>query len=138
MKKYILTSIMSLILIAGTGLLLTATETEGKKEKASSCCTSTQTAEVTKTAEASSCCSSGEKTAQAASCAGKTSADACCSNKATKAEAESSDVQMIQTSNSAVSGCAGSAPATQVAGPRPGECTKVPSGIRSQQANRDN
>ena len=129
---------MSLILIAGTGLLLTATETEGKKEKASSCCTSTQTAEVTKTAEASSCCSSGEKTAQAASCAGKTSADACCSNKATKAEAESSDVQMIQTSNSAVSGCAGSAPATQVAGPRPGECTKVPSGIRSQQANRDN
>lgn len=151
MKKYILTSLMSLILIAGTSILLTATETE-KKEKASTCCTSDKTAEVTKTAEATSNCSSTtEATAKATECAGKSSADACCSDKATKASAESSDVKMIQTGtgSSATSGCAettttavsncsgSSATTTQASGPQPGECTKLPSGIRSQQANSD-
>jgi hypothetical protein len=151
MKKYILTSIMSLILIAGTGLLLTATETE-RKEKASTCCTSEKTAEVTKTAESASCCSStAQTTAQTSECAGKSASDACCSDKATKASAESSDVQMIQTSTgsatssgctgtatTAVSNCSGSSATTiQASGPQPGECTKVPSGIRSQQANSD-
>ncbi|MBW6481337.1 MAG: hypothetical protein K0B37_18070 [Bacteroidales bacterium] len=128
MKKYILTSVMSLFLIAGTSILLTATETE-RKEKTSTCCSSEKTAEVTKTAEAASCCSS----------------------ISTKASAESSDVQMIQTSTSsaaasgctgtsttAVSSCSGSSATTiQASGPQPGECTKVPSGIRSQQANSD-
>ena len=151
MKKYILTSLMSLILIAGTSILLTATETE-KKEKASTCCTSDITAEVTKTAEVSSCgTSTAQATANASECAEKTSADACCSDKATKAAAESSDVKMIQTSTSssatsgcaettttAVSNCAGSsATTTEASGPQAGECTKLPSGIKSQQANSD-
>ena len=151
MKKYILTSVMSLILIAGTSILLTATETE-KKEKDSTCCNSKETAEVIQTAEASSCgASKAQATAKASECAEKSNADACCSGKATKASAESSDVQMIQTgtSSSAASGCTGtattavsncsgsSATTIQASGPQPGECTKVPSGISSQQANRN-
>ncbi len=146
MKKYILTSVMSLFLVLGAGLILTATETETKKETAKSCC-SGKTVEAVQTA---SSCTGVEKTQTASaatksSCADKSADAACCSSKATKADAESGEVQMIQTSSAAKSSCTGSSAAsctgtkaTQVAGPQPGECTKVPSGVKSQQASREN
>ncbi len=148
MKKYILTSLMSLFLVVGAGLMLTATETETKKETAKSCCSE----KATETAQAVSTCTGVEKTQTAATtakagCADKSADAACCSSKKeTKASAESDEVQMIQTSSASQSSCTGSAAAAsctgsktqQVAGPQPGECTKVPSGIRSQQASREN
>ncbi len=136
MKKYILTSLMSLLLIAGTSIMLTATETE-RKEKASTCCSSNvKTAEATQTAAAKSGC---EETAKAAACAGKTAESACCASKETKADAQTEEVKVLQTSTSsaAAAGCTGTS-AVKASGPQPGECTKVPSGIRSQQASKEN
>ncbi|MFW5707163.1 MAG: hypothetical protein ACOCX0_00200 [Bacteroidota bacterium] len=156
MRKYILSSVMSVFLVAGLSMMLTATGTKTEKD---SCC-SGKTAEVVQTmqtetaASEDSSCTGAEKTKTAsASCADKTANTSCCSSKNTKAEAENSDVQMIQTSSAPKSSCAGSAatttaasadcsssatPIKTAAGPQPGECTKVPSGIKSQQANKGN
>ncbi|MFP4288733.1 MAG: hypothetical protein ACLFQS_05710 [Bacteroidales bacterium] len=165
MKKYFLTSIMSLFIIAGTSLLLTATE---KDEKAKTECSSSKVE--TTQASASDCCSSKAKATQTASVEKTGKSD--CGDKATQAN-QTDDVEFIQTANTseaksectsaaakadcgeakatttaAQSECSGSkatttassecsgAKAVQTAS-APGECSKVPSGVSTQQASND-
>jgi len=162
MKKYFLTSIMSLFIIAGTSLLLTATE---KDEKAKTECSSSKVE--TTQASASDCCSSKAKATQTASVEKSD-----CGSKSTQAN-QSDEVEFIQTANTseaksdctsaaakadcgeakatttaAQSECSGSkatttassecsgAKAVQTAS-APGECSKVPSGVSTQQASND-
>jgi len=127
MKKYFMTSLLSLFLIVGTGLVLTATE----KKQTSGCCSS-KTAEAVQTA--SSDCSGAAKVQTAA---------ASCGDKETKAETTSADVQVLQTSNAEKSGCTSAAAATECTGSsvtkttEAGDCKKVPSGVSGQRASRE-
>jgi hypothetical protein len=54
------------------------------------------------------------------------------------AEESSCTGTTTKAASSASAGCSGSTTTQTVAGPQPGECTKVPSGIKSQQANKEN
>lgn len=111
---------MSLFLIAGTSLVLTATE---KSEKAG-CCSSKTTEAVQTSADESG--AEAVKTGSA------------CGDKATETNAASSDVQMIQTNNVEKTDCSGSAATTTTAvRTQAGECTKVPAGVGNQRASRE-
>jgi hypothetical protein len=129
MKKYFMTSVLSLFLIVGTGLVLTATE----KKESSGCCSS-KTAEAVQTS--ASDCSGTAKAEKAA---------ASCGDKETKAEATSGDVQVIQASNVEKSGCTSAAAASECTGSstikatsaESGDCKKVPSGVSGQRASRE-
>ncbi|MFW6352205.1 MAG: hypothetical protein ACOC2E_07435 [Bacteroidota bacterium] len=165
MKKYFLTSIMSLFIIAGTSLLLTATE---KDEKAKTECSSAKVE--TTEASNSGCCKSKAKATQTASVEKTGKSD--CGDKATQAN-QTDDVEFIQTANTseaksectsaaakadcgeakstttaAQSECSGSKATTtassECSGEKavqtasaPGECSKVPSGVSTQQASND-
>jgi hypothetical protein len=127
MKKYFLTSVLSLFLIVGTGVVLTATE---KKE---GCCSS-------KTAEAAKSASECSGTATAVQTAAKE-----CGDKETTTQ--SADVQMIQTSTVEKAGCTGTAVKAECSGSsattttavqtKAGECTKAPAGVSGQRASRE-
>ncbi len=120
MKKYFLTSLLSLFLIAGTGLVLTATE---KTEK-EGCCSSKTTEAVQTSAD------------ESGTAAVQTGSD--CGEKASEAKTDCSDVQTIQTTNVEKTDCSGSAAATTTATQtQAGECTKVPAGVGNQRASRE-
>ncbi len=89
MRKYILTSLMSLFLIAGVSMVLTATESKDK-EKTSACCSSKAEATQTASVEGAKACGTS-KTAEKAACtdeakATKTSAKAGCASAAAPGE----------------------------------------------------
>jgi hypothetical protein len=137
MKKVILTSIFSLFLIAGAGLLLNATETERKQEAKTSCCSAT----AEKTSEAATCagkttaeksegCCSGEKSAEATAIqtSNAEKKEGCCSSAA-----EASVEKAVETSKAAGSCSGGSVQTIQTASSQAGECVKRPAGLRAQQ-----
>ena len=139
MKKYIIASVMGLFLIVGTGLILTATESNENAERAQSCCAP----KVEQTTQVSTC-TGAEKTQSASAiqtvqtentsaCEGSTATAGCCSGATTTATAATT----VAGCAGAAASCTGAATTNQVSAPRPGECTKVPSGIRSQQTSRE-
>ncbi len=163
MKKLILTSLAGVLLIAGTISILSATGPETRADKSG--CSSSTTASIetatsgctgTATVQTASLQNNSGFTGQTASvekssgCTGqRASAGTNCTQGETKtAQADvQNQVQMVQTSSAstgctgatqkAANDCSGSAE-VKIETTNAGECTKVPSGISGQQANRNN
>jgi len=162
MNKLILSSITGLLLVAGIGFILSATEPVTKATK--SCCTSTAAAanetksgctgtanvQTTSLGAGSGCTGHTATVEKTGNCTGQTAAEkTCCKSDTQSTQANpGNDVQFIQTSNvagsnstnttqSVATGCTGSGK-VKAGNAAAGECTKVPSGISGQRANRNN